>query len=199
MTTKGSSLLDLVQRADTLLFLAVNQSCPAWLGWIFLLITFMGSLYAVPIWLAVVTWRAWREARVKAGVYVLLSVSGAMAVDFVLKALTSRPRPWRVLPATHVIGPLELSYSLPSGHTTAAAALAVAVGVAWPRTRRITFPLALLIALSRLVVGAHYPSDVLSALALGGCVAWVLSLFRFWALRTDAAFRTRPNAAGPTL
>ncbi len=57
--------------------------------------------------------------------------------------------------------------SLPSGHATTAFAVVVAFGTLWPRARTVLWVYALLIAVSRVVLTAHYPSDVLAAAAVG--------------------------------
>jgi undecaprenyl-diphosphatase len=71
--------------------------------------------------------------------------------------------------------------SLPSGHGTTAFAVLVAVGSLWPRYRTILLIYALLIAVSRVVVIAHHPTDVLAG-AVVGIVGAVL-VRRYFALR----------------
>jgi membrane-associated phospholipid phosphatase len=62
--------------------------------------------------------------------------------------------------------------SLPSGHTTTAFATLVAVGALFPRARPYLWGFALLIAVSRLAVTAHFTSDVLAGAAVGALGAW---------------------------
>jgi membrane-associated phospholipid phosphatase len=62
--------------------------------------------------------------------------------------------------------------SLPSGHTTTAFATLVAVGALFPRARPFLWGFALLIALSRIAVTAHFVSDVLAGAAVGALGAW---------------------------
>lgn len=71
--------------------------------------------------------------------------------------------------------------SLPSGHATTAFAVLVAFSTLWPRTRTIFLVYAFLIAISRIVVTAHYPTDV----AVGALVGTVGALIvrRWFALR----------------
>lgn len=71
--------------------------------------------------------------------------------------------------------------SLPSGHTTTAFAILVAFSTIWPRGRPYFLIYALLIAASRVVVTAHYPTDV-AAGALVGTVGALL-VRRWFALR----------------
>jgi membrane-associated phospholipid phosphatase len=70
---------------------------------------------------------------------------------------------------------------LPSGHATTAFAVAVAFGTLWPRARTVVWTYAVVIAVSRIVVTAHYPSDVLAGALVG--VTGVLVVRRWFALR----------------
>jgi undecaprenyl-diphosphatase len=63
--------------------------------------------------------------------------------------------------------------SFPSGHATTAFAAAVAFGVLWPRLRPLFWTYAIVIALSRVVVTAHHPSDVVAG-AIAGAVGALL-------------------------
>jgi len=97
---------------------------------------------------------------------------GACLTTQVLKQLTADPRGIELVPYAHVS-----SAAWPSGHTTAATALALClVAVAPPRLRpraaAAGAALAVAVALSVLLLGWHFPSDVLG----GFCVAaaWML-------------------------
>lgn len=71
--------------------------------------------------------------------------------------------------------------SLPSGHSTAAFAVLAAFGTLWPRARTVLLIYALLIAVSRVAVTAHYPTDI-AAGALTGLIG-VLLVRRWFALQ----------------
>lgn len=83
----------------------------------------------------------------------------------ILKRLTGRARP-----PVHRLGPAVGSSSFPSGHATTAFACATVLAAFAPRLRMPLFVLAVLIALSRLYNGDHYPLDVIAGSLLGALV-----------------------------
>ncbi|MGE0036299.1 MAG: phosphatase PAP2 family protein [Xanthobacteraceae bacterium] len=91
--------------------------------------------------------------------------------------------------------------SLPSGHATTAFAVAVAVGALWPRTRVLMWTYALAIAVSRVVLTAHHPSDVLAGALVG---AFGALLVRNWFAARRLGFAPAPGGGigplpGPSL
>jgi len=80
----------------------------------------------------------------------------------------------------------------PSGHATTAFAVLVAFGTLWPRARTVLLVYALLIALSRVVVNAHYPSDVFAGAIVG--IAGAVLVRRYFAQRR-LGFSIEPNGA----
>ncbi|MFJ2904449.1 phosphatase PAP2 family protein [Streptomyces sp. NPDC091279] len=90
--------------------------------------------------------------------------AGAHAVSMGVKRVVRRPRPARVEPLVTTFG----RHSFPSSHATSAAAAAVALGALGAPA---VVPLAAAMCASRLVVGVHYPSDVLAGAALGALTA----------------------------
>lgn len=134
--------------------------------------------------LAVLLPFAWRQ-RQWVWAALLASVLAALWTH-IPKNLWSMPRPPAVLPADifHVIGPRLTSGSFPSGHTTAIFTLAglLVLGQLHNRSARLAvIVFAVLVGLSRIVVGAHWPQDVLAG-ALGGWLsAWLaLKLAKGW-------------------
>jgi membrane-associated phospholipid phosphatase len=57
--------------------------------------------------------------------------------------------------------------SLPSNHATTACAAAIAIGALWPRARTAMWIYAGLIMVSRIIITAHHPSDVLAGAVVG--------------------------------
>ena len=68
-------------------------------------------------------------------------------------------------------------YSFPSGHTMHAVGFTAVLLAYYPTIGILIAPFALLVASSRLVLGLHYPSDVIVGALIGGSVAWTSFLF----------------------
>jgi undecaprenyl-diphosphatase len=72
--------------------------------------------------------------------------------------------------------PLD-QFSFPSGHTLHAVAFTLVACSYYPTLAVLLVPFTLLVAASRLVLGLHYPSDVLAGAVLGALI--VLASFSF--------------------
>jgi undecaprenyl-diphosphatase len=84
-----------------------------------------------------------------------------------LKQKTLRPRPCDLHPVIlRGTDPLD-EFSFPSGHTLHAVAFTSVALAYFPWLAPILLPFALLVGLSRIVLGLHYPTDVLAGAALG--------------------------------
>ena len=93
---------------------------------------------------------------------------GLLATDLFLKNWVARVRPYEVVEGLERIIGVQKDFSFPSGHTTNG------IACAWVIFRRApkrygapALALAILIALTRLYVGVHYPSDVLGGVVVG--------------------------------
>lgn len=89
----------------------------------------------------------------------------------VIKGKTLRPRPFNVYPAIVCVGKTLDQFSFPSGHTMHAVAFSIVVVAYFPALIWLVTPFAVLVALSRPILGLHYPSDVLAGAALGATIA----------------------------
>jgi undecaprenyl-diphosphatase len=149
--------------------------------------------------------RARRAMRTLAAGYVFLAVSVSGIIANLSKSIIGRARP-KFFDET---GTLSFDFfagdasweSFPSGHATTAMALGVALALLFPRWRWVFLCLGFWIAVSRLFVGAHYPSDVIAGGMLGGITAWLLAralarrrlLFGF---SNDGSLTRRRGASG---
>ncbi|MGD9342868.1 MAG: phosphatase PAP2 family protein [Desulfuromonadales bacterium] len=98
----------------------------------------------------------------------LLAVGASILLFMCLKNVIGRPRPfesWQAL--TCMMAPPD-KFSFPSGHTMTAFAVWGVLFVGLPSLSHIYLVIAVLIGLSRIFLGLHYPSDVLVGAVLGG-------------------------------
>ncbi|MFE3946784.1 phosphatase PAP2 family protein [Streptomyces sp. NPDC059118] len=117
-----------------------------------------------------------------------------------IKSVFLEPRPCRALPYDFLIEkcPPPDDYAFPSNHTTVAAAVAAALLLVDRRLGAVAAVAALLMGASRVYVGAHYPHDVLAALAVGAVAGWGVA----WAagrLAVPLVTRLREGALRPLL
>lgn len=94
-----------------------------------------------------------------------------------IKGKTLRPRPYNVYPAIVCVGKALDQFSFPSGHTLHAVAFSIVALAYFPALFWLVVPFALLVALSRPILGLHYPSDVVAGAALGAVIALFSFLF----------------------
>ena len=109
---------------------------------------------------------------------VFASVFFASFVGIILKVLIGRARPV-FYEALDMVGFYPFArdwafHSMPSGHTMASFAGLVMIGMLVPRAQWFTWPLAILIGVSRICVGAHWPSDVILGMFIGIVAAYIV-------------------------
>jgi undecaprenyl-diphosphatase len=102
-----------------------------------------------------------------------LAATGALALLLYtcLKRWTRRPRPFAAdLRIRAWVAPLD-EFSFPSGHTLHAVAFSIVAIAHYPPLAWLLAPFTAAVATSRVVLGLHYPSDVLAATAIGTVLA----------------------------
>lgn len=87
-----------------------------------------------------------------------------------IKRLLKRPRPYHQLSITAVIQAHD-QFSFPSGHTTAAFLFATLASHSFPEFTGIWFSWAVAVGLSRLLLGVHYPGDIIAGAVIGTALA----------------------------
>ena len=126
--------------------------------------------------------------------YLFLAVAVPVAVAQVIKWTVGRGRPFVGGKADAFnfapFNGTEAYFSLPSAHAVTAFALAFAVAAIWPRTRVIMAVYAVVILMTRLVLLAHHPSDVVAGAVIG--VVGAL-LVRYWFAARRLGFAIDPK------
>ncbi|MEW5787844.1 MAG: phosphatase PAP2 family protein [Pseudomonadota bacterium] len=105
---------------------------------------------------------------------VLLMVGAGLSCTLLykwLKARTSRPRPCQRTPAIRLTTlPLD-QFSFPSGHTLHAVCFTLLACAHYPALTPLLAPFAVLVAISRMILGLHWLSDVVAGASIGSLVA----------------------------
>lgn len=126
---------------------------------------------------ALLTKRAEMAGRA-AFVFAAVALSGIIVN--LLKVVAGRTRPKLLFTEDHHgFDPFRFGHdfaSFPSGHATTLAAASVAIAVLSPQWRVPILVLGLLLAFTRVMVTAHFLSDVLAGLVLGGLSTWMIYL-----------------------
>lgn len=146
--------------------------------------------------LLVLAWRSayrGRPATVKSVLWAPAAILVAYAISNLVKIVVREPRPCLALRGIVTVAPCDFAtdYSLPSNHAVIVAAAAVVIMVLHRGLGVLAVVLALLMGVSRVYVGAHYPHDVLIGFLLGAVVAVVIAQ---WAHRE--VLRPRPAHEG---
>jgi undecaprenyl-diphosphatase len=122
---------------------------------------------AFPLGMGLWLWRGKKRA-LRVLVVAALAVAASDLLAYrVVKPLVERPRPTHAGVPVIVRASIGGAYGFPSNHASNSAAAASVLSVAYPAGTWVFAALALLIAYSRVYVGAHYPGDVLAGLLLG--------------------------------
>lgn len=172
---------------DVAILKAINARSDPRLDSVFLVLTDLSGPVLMPVFtLILILLFIWQKERYNS-VYILLTMGGTLLVNMVLKLTFQRARPnlWSLLVE-------ESSYSFPSGHAMISMAFALTIIVLsfYSKGRWIAIVLGalyvLLIGVSRLYLGVHYPTDI-----LGGWIAslfWVILVTKI--MMRNSSFRT---------
>jgi undecaprenyl-diphosphatase len=154
-----------------------NPIGPGWFEEMVRDVSALGSTFVLTFAVAVVAVYLWIVKAPQKAAFLVVAVSAGALLNRVLKLVFARPRPDIVGHETLVSGE-----SFPSGHTTNSAIVYLMLGMMLARVEA-SFPaklfmflvcvvLTVMIGLSRVYLGVHWPTDVLAGWALGAI--WVL-------------------------
>jgi undecaprenyl-diphosphatase len=118
----------------------------------------------------------WRSRNARHGVVAAaLSAGLALTLAKVISELVARQRPFVDHPHTaHLFIAHARDYGFPSDHASGAFAIAVALLLRHRRAGVLALVMATLIGLGRVMIGVHYPSDILGGALLGTLCALLL-------------------------
>jgi undecaprenyl-diphosphatase len=162
-------MLDLLYSLDLVIFYFFNHTISTgFLDKFFSIITNVNNWYIAYIILLGISWTkgGTRGKLAVVGVIILIIVTDQTGYRL-LKEFFARPRPCDVL--SDVLTPLGCTgtYSFPSNHALNNFAAAIFFYKLFPKLKWILFTAATLIAISRVYLGLHYPSDILGGAIIG--------------------------------
>ena len=149
---------------DVPIILAIHQFGNPTLDAFMRFVTQTGETGAMAIAIILAGWFIWKHRQVEA-FSILIAFGGALAINAVLKLLFARPRP-NLFPPLIV----ESGFSFPSGHVTASVAVFGFLAVLLWQNKHYVWALLsgtwiFMVAISRIYLGVHYPSDTIAAIA----------------------------------
>jgi membrane-associated phospholipid phosphatase len=166
-----------IVRFDTAVTAAI-QSWPAWLHVPMIVITTIGQPVVLGVIAGAIALRAWQLSNMRV-VYSLVAGVAAMGANMLIKHYVHRTRP----DTLYVSNMFFKSSSFPSGHAFGAAVLCGLFGYLafkyLPGGWHIAVPIllgifAIAVGVSRVYLGAHYPTDVIAGWILGTAAALII-------------------------
>jgi membrane-associated phospholipid phosphatase len=148
------------------LFLFINGLHTPFLDWLMVSASAIGHPRMYPFYMAVLLLLHWRGRAVALRGLATLAIAYptiSMAIVPVMKASLDFPRPIAALgpDAVTILGEVETNGAFPSGHAAFAVLIAASLMPGASRATRLALAVgAILVCLSRVWVGAHFPADV---------------------------------------
>lgn len=161
------------------LFLLINQVHAPIFDQVMLVVTNLGHPAWYPPYLALALLLAWQRPAVlpqrNVVVFAVSYVLNSMIIVPAIKTALDFPRPVTVFGegGVTILGTPDVIHSFPSGHAAFAVLMATSLAPGMPRTGRLLLlGFALLVCISRVSVGAHFPADVIAGAGIGMFVVW---------------------------
>lgn len=130
------------------------------------IITSMGNLGVIWIMIAIIILLDSKH-RLAGYMVIFTLIISTIIGEGIIKNIVRRVRPCNKYNNVRLLISRPISYSFPSGHTLSSFAVAEVLSMNYAQYRFIFMGIAVLIALSRLYLHVHYPTDVLASIILG--------------------------------
>jgi len=180
----------MLSELNTLLFTIINIGAGhyVFVDWLFILLTsyimyavFVVTGFYVGIYAPLqIPKGPFRKQSLLRALEIFFSIVSTWIVVKIVKVAVGLPRPFEVLESIKVLAPIEGGTSFPSGHSALTMALATAVYFYYPRLGKLLIAFSIMVGLSRIFVGVHYPLDVIVGLVCGYIVPLCIhTLFTF--------------------
>lgn len=184
--------MDILYSIDLAIFYFFNHTISTgFLDKFFSIITDVSKWYIAYIILAgIAVTKGGTRGRIAIAGIIILIIFTDQTGHRLLKEIFQRIRPCIALP--DVITPIDCrgSFSFPSNHALNNFAAATFLWKLFPKFKWAFFITAFLLALSRVYLGLHYPSDIAAGAVIGSAFGY---LFSIAALKIDEYFKQRPG------
>jgi len=128
----------------------------------------------------IMAWKGGRYGRITALLAVLTVILSDQLSSSIIKPWVGRLRPCKTLDWVHLLVNCSSGKSFPSSHAVNTFAQAIVWTCRYPKLGYVIYPLAVLISLSRVFVGVHYPLDITAGAIIGTISGGViLLLYRY--------------------
>lgn len=111
------------------------------------------------------------------GVQMGFALAISQGITYPMKSIIKRERPYNVIEDLNTFGFIMKDYSFPSGHSSASFTLATVMALNYPGLGLIAIIMAGLVAISRMYIGVHYPTDVLAGIIIGIGSSFIVYIF----------------------
>jgi undecaprenyl-diphosphatase len=173
-----SALASLIIKNDVLCFYALNRRfhCRA-LDLVMKSLTQLGSTAAAVV---ISTFLLFYNRNM--GITLLINLLSSQFIIHLIKRIVDRPRPYKTLEWAVAINPPKCRYSLPSGHSGSVLSIAMTFASFFPVLRIALLTIAVLVGISRVYLGVHYPTDVTLGFAIAIITCEVLKRMAFMSI-----------------